>query len=212
VGEGSTRDRILTAGEALFAEVGFEGATLRRLTTTAEVNLAAVHYHFGNKEGLFRAVLERRLAPINAERLRRLDLLESRSASPSLEEVVEAFVGPMLSVQQDPRAVAFVRRLLGRICTDQGGEWIPHFLAQFSGVKERFAVAFQRALPALSPAEVAWRMHFSLGATAHAIADETRIAALSDGLCDPRDSETLLAELVRFITGGLRAPQREERS
>ena len=58
MGEGSTRDRILTAGEALFAEVGFEGATLRRLTTTAEVNLAAVHYHFGNKEALWREAVE----------------------------------------------------------------------------------------------------------------------------------------------------------
>ena len=43
----NTRERILNSAEVLFAEHGFERASLRALTTAAQVNLAAVHYHFG---------------------------------------------------------------------------------------------------------------------------------------------------------------------
>lgn len=74
-----TRERLLNAAEQLFAEHGISGTTLRALTRVARVNLAAVHYHFGGKEGLLDAVVERRAAAMNRERLRELDELE-RSA------------------------------------------------------------------------------------------------------------------------------------
>ena len=73
-----TRDRILDAAERLFAQQGFDLTSLRALTTEADVNLAAVNYHFGSKERLFEAVLARLIAPINAERLARLDALEAK--------------------------------------------------------------------------------------------------------------------------------------
>ena len=49
---GSTKERILGAAESLFAQRGFDGASLRQLTSAAGVNLAAVNYHFGSKEKL----------------------------------------------------------------------------------------------------------------------------------------------------------------
>ena len=55
-----TRERLLNAAEQLFAEQGISGTALRALTKAAKVTLAAVHYHFGNKEGLLDAVVERR--------------------------------------------------------------------------------------------------------------------------------------------------------
>ncbi len=55
--EDGTRDRILNAAGAVFAEHGFEKATIREIITRAEVNLAAVHYHFGDKERLYRATI-----------------------------------------------------------------------------------------------------------------------------------------------------------
>ncbi|HEX5767815.1 MAG TPA: TetR family transcriptional regulator, partial [Burkholderiales bacterium] len=44
-----TRTRILDAAEELFMQHGFEGTSMRLLTAKAEVNLAAVNYHFGSK-------------------------------------------------------------------------------------------------------------------------------------------------------------------
>ena len=68
-GPDETRDKILGAAEQLFAHHGFEGTSLRAVTGLAEVNLASANYHFGSKEGLLKAVIERRIGPVNEERL-----------------------------------------------------------------------------------------------------------------------------------------------
>jgi len=76
-----TRRDILKAAEESFAAAGFAGATTRQVATRAGVNVATLHYHFGNKEGLYRAVLEEAIsgklpsveaAGAPAERLSRL--------------------------------------------------------------------------------------------------------------------------------------------
>ena len=59
----STRDRLLDEAEKLFAERGFHGVTIREVTAAAGVNLAAVNYHFGSKENLYREVFRSRLVP-----------------------------------------------------------------------------------------------------------------------------------------------------
>ncbi|KPJ93362.1 MAG: hypothetical protein AMJ53_07385 [Gammaproteobacteria bacterium SG8_11] len=53
-----TRSRLLKAGIRLFAESGFKGVSVRELCAEAEANVAAVQYHFGGKEGLYRAIFE----------------------------------------------------------------------------------------------------------------------------------------------------------
>jgi len=75
-----TRTRILDAAEELFMQHGFEGTSMRLLTSKAGVNLAAVNYHFGSKDALIEAVFRRRLDPMNAARVAALDRLE-RDAS-----------------------------------------------------------------------------------------------------------------------------------
>ena len=57
-----TATRILDAAERLFVEHGFEATSLRTITQQAEVNLAAVNYHFGSKKELIQAVLDRYLS------------------------------------------------------------------------------------------------------------------------------------------------------
>lgn len=52
-----TKSRILDAAGAVFAEHGFDRATIREISSQAEVNLAAVNYHFGDKERLYKAVI-----------------------------------------------------------------------------------------------------------------------------------------------------------
>jgi AcrR family transcriptional regulator len=57
------RQRLIDAGERLFAEHGWNGVGIRTIATAADVSLAALNYHFGEKENL--------LAEIFAERARR---------------------------------------------------------------------------------------------------------------------------------------------
>jgi AcrR family transcriptional regulator len=89
----ATRARIMTVAERLFAQRGIDGVSIRDITTEAEVNTAAIHYHFGSKTALVEAILTRRAAELGR---RRADFLERVEAAeqPTLREVVEAFVVP----------------------------------------------------------------------------------------------------------------------
>src|SRR5471032_1898090 len=98
-----TRRRILEAAEELFMQHGFEGASMRLLTTKAGVNLAAVNYHFGSKDALIEAVFQRRLDPMNTGRIAELDRLEKDAGGRALspEEIIRAFVGASLRMIED---------------------------------------------------------------------------------------------------------------
>jgi AcrR family transcriptional regulator len=54
----STRQKLLTAACEVFAENGFKNTTVRDICNRAEVNVAAINYHYGNKEKLYEAVWE----------------------------------------------------------------------------------------------------------------------------------------------------------
>src|SRR5262245_20834005 len=92
-----TPNRIIAAAERLFAEGGEDATSLRAITREANVNVAAVHYHFGGRDELLRALLDRRLGPLNA---RRLDLLDEAVAAhgdpPPVEALLAAFLRPDL--------------------------------------------------------------------------------------------------------------------
>jgi AcrR family transcriptional regulator len=62
-GEDLTRERILDIAEVLFAQKGYRAVSVREITSAAECNLAAVNYHFGNKENLYLEVFRSRWVP-----------------------------------------------------------------------------------------------------------------------------------------------------
>jgi AcrR family transcriptional regulator len=112
-----TREKILDAAERHFAGHGFAGTSLRAVIREAGVNLAAVHYHFGTKEDLLRAVLDRVVVPVNRERLERLGRLEVSSGDEPLtvEGILEAFLAPGLrSIRDLGERGVIITRFLGR--------------------------------------------------------------------------------------------------
>src|SRR5882762_6734178 len=88
-----TKTRILDSAEKLFGMSGFEGTSLRDITAEAEVNLAAVNYHFQSKDSLMEAVICRRIEPVNR---RRLELLEATGDNPTVEQILRAFLVPVI--------------------------------------------------------------------------------------------------------------------
>lgn len=205
----TTRDLLLDAAEELFGEHGYAATSLRRLTTAAGANLAAVNYHFGGKEGLAKAVLERRIAPINAERMQRLDAMAQKRVTVAM--IVRAFVEPPLRAvgsASGDRGVSPGSRLcrvFGRISVEQ-----PPFLREFLGVQfgevgRRFAAALEEVSPGLTTATTWWRLHFVVGAMAHTLQNAAALTHLSGGRCNPDDVDQLIEELVAFAVGGLKA-------
>ena len=204
----STKDRILDAAEALFALNGSSGASLRAITRRAKVNLAAVHYHFGSKDRLLEAVLARRLLPLNAERIRRLETYQKEAGRKKerLENIIEAMVGPALRLSRDEnkRGRIFMR-LLGRLVLEPDARIQNLLTGQFETVLKKFMPSLTVALPHLSPEDFFWRLHFLVGSMAHTMADSERIRLISGGMCDPDDTEGTVQCLVTFLCGGLRA-------
>jgi len=209
-GSSATKDRMLDAAEELFMEHGFEATSLRQITAAADVNLAAVNYHFGSKEELFQAVLTRRLDPMNQERVALLSRYEQRAAPQPLscEKILTAMFIPALKLARDrDRGGKNFLRLLGRAYADPA-PFIRHFLSeQYAVMIARFKAAFGRALPHLPKKELTWRLHFVMGALSYTLAGTDAIkliAALS-----PRDAgndELLLRRLAPFLIAGLKAP------
>ncbi|MDF2569947.1 MAG: Bacterial regulatory protein tetR family [Sporomusa sp.] len=62
--EKDTKEKLIEAGEKLFAEKGLSGVSIRELSKEAGANSALISYHFGGKEGLYSAILEAQFAPI----------------------------------------------------------------------------------------------------------------------------------------------------
>ena len=200
-----TKGRILDAAEALFAEHGFAATSLRSITASAGVNLAAVHYHFGSKESLVEAVFARRLGPLNAERLRLLDRVEKSESNPALEEIVEAFLGPPMRMSRDPGGAVFMR-LFGHTLSQRDDRIRRLFANQFREVLARFSAALGRALPDLPAEEIFWRMLFTVGSMAHTMALSDKLPEITEGVCRVTGVETTIQRLVPFVAAGLRAP------
>jgi len=206
----ATKEKILDAAEELFMEHGFEATSLRQMTAAAGVNLAAVHYHFGSKEDLFEAVLTRRLDPMNQERVALLTRFEHAAAPHALscEKIFAAMFIPALKLARDrERGGKNFLRLLGRAYADPA-PFIRHFLSdQYAVMIARFKAAFRRALPQLPKKELAWRLHFIMGALSYTLAGTDTlklIATLSPG--ETENDELLLRRLAPFLIAGLRAP------
>lgn len=192
-----TKTRILDAAEKLFGQHGFEETSLRDLTAEAQVNLAAVNYHFQSKDSLIDAVIERRIAPVN--RLR-LEMLDAAGPTPTPEQIAEAFLAPMVMMEILPALP-----LIGRALSSPN-----HFLRNvykkhLVHVVERFTEAIGNAVPDLPQEERFWRLQFMAGAMTHVLALSTVLPAMT-GSESELDRQMLLRRLVTFLAAGLRQP------
>jgi AcrR family transcriptional regulator len=158
-----TRDRILETAEVLFATKGYEGTSLRDITDRAGVNVAAVNYHFGSKEGLLREVLDRVVVPINQRRLQLLER-EYETGTIDLETVLRAFLIPDLDAlrllrERDRDLPRFVARMYSED-TPLMSEFITE---QFTELGKRFGRAFREVLPQLDEVELSYRLTCLVG-------------------------------------------------
>ena len=195
----STRTLILDQAEALFSEHGIQGVSVRRILAEAGVNAALAHYHFGNREGLIREVLRRRIEPLNQERLELLGEVVSaaRPGPPSLESVLRAFFAPVVDLLDRRRSFA---RLVGELHVTAD----PRLKAFFN---TQFAAQVRDALPAdLSGTRRLARAHFIIGVMVLTLTNYEDMADLSQGKYESPRGEELLQEMIAFCSAGLRAP------
>jgi len=194
-----TKQKILDTAERLFGGQGYGATSLRQVIVEAEVNVAAVHYHFGSKEDLLDAVVNRKAGPLTQARLELLDKAEQNAhgGPPDLEQVLGAFLLPTAELAQRNPMFA---RFMGRMLTEG---IMPRIVERhFQESATRFVAALQRAAPHLQPEELHWRVHFMIGAMAHTMSAHP-LLRVTEG---STDYVTRIRRLVCFLTAGFRAP------
>ncbi|MFA0811980.1 TetR/AcrR family transcriptional regulator [Microbulbifer epialgicus] len=174
-----TVTRILDAAEALFAERGFTETSLRTITSTAGVNLAAVNYHFGSKKELIQAVFERFLTPFTDALEAELDQRVATGGTLRVEDLVGSLfrvgLGGLSERGLDPQRFM---RLLGLAYTQFQGHLRRFIVARYGNSYRRFAGLLAQALPGVDPVTFYWRLYFMLGATIFTLSSYDAIEAI----------------------------------
>ncbi len=153
----STRERILRAAERIYAASGFHGMSLRDVTLLAGVNLAAVNYHFGSKDKLIFALADRRLTPINSERLERLAKLRQKHAHEPIpvRELVGALIDPMFkALRQGKNNRAIMVRLVAQMMIDDPKRFSQIHKTFYKPVLDCYHDELQRTIPRLTSHQV----------------------------------------------------------
>ncbi|WP_242107475.1 TetR/AcrR family transcriptional regulator [Luteimonas aquatica] len=201
VAQFSTKDRILGAAEELFAQHGLAGTSLRQVTSRADVNIAAVNYHFGSKENLVNEVFRRRMDEMCGLRLRMLR--EAQEQRPGeLEPVLAAFVEPPLALTRDRGGSAFIR-VIARAYAEKNDGLRKFLSEEYGHVLREFAKAIAVCVPELSKEQLYWRLDFLAGALIYAMADFGLIKR-QPGVSEAAHSERAARELIVFAAAGLR--------
>jgi AcrR family transcriptional regulator len=202
----TTKDKLMDAAEKLFARRGFYGSSLREITAAAGVDLALVNYHFGSKKQLLIAVIERRGAVLNEERLRRLAdaRLSAAPGAPSTDAVVGAFLNPIL--ERLAHAGPGWHNYFALIAyVNNSPEWGSKLMGKtFDGVVREFIRTLLDSLPGSAPEDIFWGYNFLTGAMTLSLAQTGRLDVLSDGLCRSNDVAALKDRLGPYVAAGLR--------
>jgi len=189
------RNRILDAAERVFAEEGYHGTTLREIARVADVKLSLIGYHFESKLALYTAIFVRR-QHINEERLRRLEAIENLDAPDALEQIVSAFLDPVVDPREDG---GWYQRLVFREAADPSCPERGVMGALFDPMARKFIEALKCALPGKAPGFHQWCYLFAVGALAQSVFDD-RIASLG-GVPGAAEKNDLLRS---FITAAMR--------
>jgi AcrR family transcriptional regulator len=200
------RERILDAAEALFAEHGFDGVTLRQIARRAEVDVALASYHFGKKLDLFQAVFERRAAFLNESRREALRSSQAGSgqAGPSVEQIIEAFLRP-LELAQETGDEGWRHYLALIAYINNSPYWGPRMMSHlFDDLAAEFIAALEKALPSAAREDIYWCYHNMSGALTLTLAQTQRIDNLSGGLCRSDDLQAAYDHMIPFVAAGFR--------
>jgi AcrR family transcriptional regulator len=202
-----TRGQIVEAAEKIFADKGFRAMTLRAVTKAAEVNLASVNYHFGSKTNLMRAIIERRMQPINAERIRRLDSLvaEHAPASVPLNDIFEALFRPLFAhaITEKGNDQTFMK-MVGRAVTEPADFMRKMHKEFFAQLSLRFLTELKRSCPELSERDLQLRFYLSVSTMLGTITEQVRLESISNGKLSGQDLDQICDELIAFVVAGFK--------
>ncbi len=166
-----TKDRLLDAAESLFASKGFDEVSIRELAAAAEVNVAAVNYHFQGKDNLFQQVIMRRFVVQRDNTLQALnEILSHPTNKPDVSQViktlVEQYLVGTLSVPGGGNFMLLVTREM-QIQNSHGSKTF--FKEMVVPVFRAYSKAMMDVRPCLQQEQINWIMASIVGQIHHFI-------------------------------------------
>ena len=201
----ATRERLLGAAEALFADNGYNAVSMRDIARRAKVNLAAAGYHFGSKENLFTESLMRQMRPLNTRRLAALTALEGRNRCPTLAEVLDAFARVIIDeAVNDHESGRRLHRALSRIFAESDEIARAVFHKEMLPAATSFLAAVRRACPNLPVPLAGMGLALYAGCMIHMLRWTVSPPFPELRGAEEPDVESLMASLVAFGTAGFK--------
>jgi AcrR family transcriptional regulator len=195
----------MNAAERLFAERGIDAVSLRTINAEAGYSVAALHYHFGTRDGLVRALLQRAQPAMFQQRATMVADLATQ-AHPQVEAIVEALVFPLTAGMLGNFSAGVAQlRFLVRLSFDRS----PYLAKTLDDSVALFRPLLRRALPQLDARTLTRRWLLAADLAQHALANALEVhldAAASDAVPTRAQLDHFQRDLVAFISGGLRAP------
>jgi AcrR family transcriptional regulator len=197
----TTQRLLVSAAEQLFAARGLDAVSLREITAAAGVrNSTAIQYHFGDREGVLRAVLRKHHAGVEQDRHARLDAYEA-AGDPSLRPLVDAFVRPAAAKLADPDGGRAWLRITAQLANHPDPAWVAS-----AGADRRDSTHRWRQLVAPHLPEVAVRrLHRRFTAIRITYVELARRAE-----APARNDDLFTSHLVDLVTAVLDAPLSDE--
>lgn len=199
----SSAELILDAAETVFAEHGYEGASMRQIANAADIAQALLHYHFHTKERLYEAVFERRSTIINTQRRQRLNSLFTEKRSPTIKDVLKTYYEPVMS-SLGPGNAAFAQMVTSlSLGSDERARAL--ITKYYDPIARDYIAAFQKVEPGLDNEMAVWAYLLAYGARTHVSPVSKRAERLSDGRCDTSDVNKTMTLLIEFAAAGIKA-------
>ena len=200
-----TRKRILSAAEKIFARGGYRAMTLREVTNEANVNLAAVNYHFGSKTNLMRSLIRERFEPINRIRLQLLDArITAHAPRPvPLTEIYDALFRPLFTgMESAPANDTTLMQIIGRALTEPADFMRSLHKEFFAELSMRFMAEIQRSCPELTQEQLQYRFFLSISTMIGTVIEQVRLENISGGKLDGTNLDRILEELTAYVVAG----------
>lgn len=204
----ATRERMLDAAEALFAQHGYHGTSMRDVAQQSDARLALVAYHFGTKETLFDKVVDRRASYMALQRIRLLDEARERAGEHliPLEDLVTGYVWPFVErSSKGGRGWKSYALLIAR--ASNAPDYAKVIGVHYNAVARQYLVEFARSLPEVEEEKVYHGFSFMVGTMLSLVAEPGRIESLSSGRYKSSDLERVFANMVPYLTAGFRSLQ-----